>query len=199
METAAAGLLTGLILGPMARHTGVLCVGRARDSGGQAGLLAALGAVLAEAVYALLGRLLAGAAAGGETWLYRAFSLAVAALLLILGVRSLLWPQEDLPPDWEERRPREHVLAGLVVGFSCPGALARFSAGSLLFTLPLGWGEGILWVTAAAAGTLAGYGALVIPASRKHRGTALSPVERAQGGVLCLAAAAVLARGLWPL
>lgn len=157
MEFAALGLLTGLLFGLPLGPTGALCAQRLRAEGWQQGVLTALGASAAEGVYAALALGLFWGLWSFQNIHRQARLLVGSCLFLALGIRSLLWPREELPPEWEEHSVSENFGAGLVVGFSVPGALLRCAAACVFWNLPpMGWG-GLLWPVAVACGCLAGY------------------------------------------
>lgn len=186
------GLATGLVLGFPPGSARALCARRSLDEGRKQGALAALGAAGAEWVYALLALALYGLLEDGAAAYRPPLLLAGAVFFLGWGLRGLLWPREDFPPDWEEHTSLEHVGAGLVVGLSAPGALLGFFAAHLLWQLPsTGW-EVFLWLAGTAAGCLIGRLALV-PLT-PH--LTLPQVERLGGGLLCLASLGFLTAAL---
>lgn len=190
--TVICGLVTGLILGFPPGPAGALCARRSRDEGRKQGALVALGAAGAEWVYALLALALYGLLEDGAAAYRPPLLLAGVVFFLGWGLRGLLWPREDLPPDWEEHTSLEHFGAGLVVGLSAPGALLGFFAAHLLWQLPsTGW-EVFLWLAGTAAGCLTGRLALVPLTPR----LTLLRAEQLGGGLLCLASLGFLTAAL---
>lgn len=185
MKFAALGLLTGLLFGLPLGPTGALCAQRCREEGWQQGVLTALGASAADGVYAALALGLFWGLWSFQNIHRQALLLVGSCLFLALGVRSLLWPREELSPDWEEHSVSENFGAGLVVGFSIPGALLRFAAARVFWNLPpMGWG-GFLWPVVVACGCLAGHLAAMWLTGVSQ--VPLRKAERFWGGWYCAA------------
>lgn len=197
MGVIAAGLLCGLLIGFPTKTVGALIIQRSKDEGIKSGALVSLGTGVMELVYALI--------AFGFFWTLHSawgeqltlFLLCGFFLFVAMGVRSLLWPQEELPPDWDTHSSLEQFLAGIVVRIGAPGPLLYFFALAILAAAPnQGWGS-LLWFLLVMAGLTIGH-IVQLGAEALHLAPSWTRMERVWGGLMCLSGVAFMIRMIVP-
>lgn len=197
MGVIAASLLCGLLIGFPTKTVGALIIQRLKDEGIKCGALVSLGAGVMELVYALI--------AFGFYWTLHSawgehltlFLLCGFFLFVAMGVRSLLWPQEELSPDWDTHSSLEQFLAGIVVRIGAPGPLLYFFALAILAAAPIqGW-EFLLWFLLVMVGLTISH-TVQLGAKALHLAQSWIRIERVWGGLLCLCGVVFLIRMIVP-
>ena len=126
MDYLLRGILIGLVFGIPVGAIGALTVQRTWGRGIKYGLLTGLGSSVADCFYACVG-------AFGMTlisdFLLRWQGIITAlggALLLVMGFRSLICPQGELPPDENPQGGVKVFLTSFAIGITNPAAILTF-------------------------------------------------------------------------
>ena len=155
MEYLLRGILIGLLFGLPVGAIGALTVQRTWSLGVRAGLLTGLGSSVADCFYACVG-------AFGLTlisdFLLRWQVVITAfggALVLAMGLKSLIRPQGELPPDEETLGGVKLFFTSFVIGITNPAAILTFLFAFSYFGISAvsGWGDGSLLVLGVFLGT----------------------------------------------
>ncbi|HJB27987.1 MAG TPA: LysE family transporter [Candidatus Blautia faecavium] len=190
MEYWLRGILIGLLFGLPVGAIGTLTIQRTWNLGAKAGLLTGLGSSAADCFYACAG-------AFGLTlisdFLLRFQEIITAlggALVLAMGLKSLIRPQEELPPDKEAPGGAKLFLTTFAIGITNPTAILTFLFAFSYFGISeiRGWKDGILLVTGVFLGTYFWWGTLsALTQFIKRRAVKfqLRTMNRIFGGILC--------------
>lgn len=170
--------------------------------GVRAGLLTGLGSSVADCFYACVG-------AFGLTlisdFLLRWQVVITAfggALVLAMGLKSLIRPQGGLPPDEETLGGVKLFFTSFVIGITNPAAILTFLFAFFYFGISevSGWGDGSMLVLGVFLGTYFWWGtlsALTQFIKRKAAKFKLRTMNRIFGSVLCLFGVVVFLRLLF--
>lgn len=190
MEYLLRGILIGLLFGLPVGAVGALTVQRTWSLGVKAGLLTGLGSSVADCFYACVG-------AFGLTlisdFLLRFQGIITAlggALILAMGLKSLIRPQGELPPEDATLGGVKLFLTSFTIGITNPAAILTFLFAFSYFGISKvsGWLEGILLVAGVFLGTYFWWGTLsAITQMIKRRAARckLRTMNRIFGGILC--------------
>lgn len=190
MEYLLRGILIGLLFGLPVGAIGALTVQRTWSLGVKAGLLTGLGSSVADCFYACVG-------AFGLTlisdFLLRWQNVITAlggALILAMGLKSLIRPQEELPPDEATLGGVKLFLTSFTIGITNPAAILTFLFAFSYFGISevSGWLGGILLVAGVFLGTYFWWGtlsALTQIIKRRAAKFQLRTMNRIFGGILC--------------
>lgn len=201
MEYLLRGILIGLLFGLPVGAIGALTVQRTWSLGVRAGLLTGLGSSVADCFYACVG-------AFGLTlisdFLLR-WQVVITAfggtLVLAMGLKSLIRPQGELPPDEETLGGVKLFFTSFVIGITNPAAILTFLFAFSYFGISevSGWGDGSLLVLGVFLGTYFWWGTLsaLTQFKRKAAKFKLRTMNRIFGSVLCLFGVVVFLRLLF--
>ena len=190
MEYLLRGILIGLLFGLPVGAVGALTVQRTWSFGVKAGLLTGLGSSVADCFYACVG-------AFGLTlisdFLLRFQGIITAlggALILAMGLKSLIRPQGELPPDDATLGGAKLFLTSFAIGITNPAAILTFLFAFSYFGISevSGWLGGILLVAGVFLGTYFWWGtlsALTQIIKRRAAKFQLRTMNRIFGGILC--------------
>ena len=162
MEYLLRGILIGLLFGLPVGAIGALTVQRTWSLGVRAGLLTGLGSSVADCFYSCVG-------AFGLTlisdFLLRFQGIITALggiLILVMGLKSLIHPQEELPPDKETLGGAKLFLTTFAIGITNPAAILTFLFAFSYFGISevRGWSDGIYLVAGVFLGTYFWWGTL---------------------------------------
>lgn len=199
MEYLLRGLLIGLLFGLPVGAVGALTVQRTWGFGLKAGLLTGLGSSVADCFYACVG-------AFGLTlisdFLLRWQGVITAgggALVLAMGLKSLLRPQGELSADQEALAGIKLFFTSFTIGMTNPAAILTFLFAFSYFGISeiTGLLNGCLLVAGVFAGTYFWWGTLSFLTRfiKKRAGQfRLRTMNRIFGGVLCILGIVVLVR-----
>lgn len=202
MEYLLRGILIGILFGLPVGAIGALTVQRTWNLGAKAGLLTGLGSSVADCFYACVG-------AFGLTlisdFLLRFQGIITALggiLILVMGLKSLIHPQGELPPDEETLGGAKLFLTTFAIGITNPAAILTFLFAFSYFGISevSGWGDGILLVLGVFLGTYFWWGTLSVLTQFMKRKAAkfqLRTMNRIFGIVLCLFGMIVVLRLLF--
>lgn len=191
MEYLLLGILIGLLFGLPIGAIGALTVQRTWSLGAKAGLLTGLGSSVADCFYACAG-------AFGLTlisdFLLRWQGMITAfggTLILAMGLKSLIRPQGELPPDEETPGGVKLFFTSFAIGITNPAAILTFLFAFSYFGISevSERGDGILLVLGVFLGTYFWWGtlsALTQFIKRKAAKFNLRTMNRIFGSVLCL-------------
>ena len=155
MEYLLRGILIGILFGLPVGAIGALTVQRTWSLGAKAGLLTGLGSSVADCFYACVG-------AFGLTlisdFLLRFQGIITALggiLILVMGLKSLIHPQGELPPDEETLGGAKLFLTTFAIGITNPAAILTFLFAFSYFGISevSGWIDGIYLVAGVFLGT----------------------------------------------
>lgn len=190
MEYLLRGILIGLLFGLPVGAIGALTVQRTWSLGTKAGLLTGFGSSVADCFYACVG-------AFGLTlisdFLLRFQGIITALggiLILVIGLRSLIHPQGELPPDEETLRGAKLFLTSFAIGITNPAAILTFLFAFSYFGISevSRWSDGIYLVAGVFLGTYFWWGTLAALTQLIKRRAAkfqLRTMNRIFGGILC--------------
>lgn len=202
MEYLLRGILIGILFGLPVGAIGALTVQRTWNLGAKAGLLTGLGSSVADCFYACVG-------AFGLTlisdFLLRFQGIITALggiLILVMGLKSLIHPQGELPPDEETLGGAKLFLTTFAIGITNPAAILTFLFAFSYFGISevSGWGDGSMLVLGVFLGTYFWWGtlsALTQFIKRKAAKFKLRTMNRIFGSVLCLFGVVVFLRLLF--
>lgn len=197
MEYLLRGVLIGLLFGLPVGAIGALTVQRTWGLGVKAGLLTGLGSSVADCFYACVG-------AFGLTlisdFLLRWQNVITAlggALILAMGLRSLISPQKELPPEEERSEGIKLFLTSFAIGITNPAAILTFLFAFSYFGISEidNWLDGVLLVAGVFVGTYCWWGtlsALTQFVKKRAARFRLDTMNRIFGSILCLFGAVVL-------
>ena len=184
------GILIGLLFGLPVGAIGALTVQRTWSLGVKAGLLTGLGSSMADCFYAC-------APAFGLTlisdFLLRFQGVITAlggGLILAMGLKSLIHPQGELPPDEEMLGGAKLFLTSFAIGITNPAAILTFLFAFSYFGISEanGWSDSIYLVAGVFLGTYFWWGtlsSLTQLIKRKAARFRLDTMNRIFGGILC--------------
>ena len=190
MEYLLRGILIGILFGLPVGAIGALTVQRTWSLGAKAGLLTGLGSSVADCFYACVG-------AFGLTlisdFLLRFQGIITALggiLILVMGLKSLIHPQGELPPDEETLGGAKLFLTSFAIGITNPAAILTFLFAFSYFGISevSGWIDGIYLVAGVFLGTYFWWGTLATLTQLNKRRAAkfqLRTMNRIFGGILC--------------
>ncbi len=190
MEYLLRGILIGILFGLPVGAIGALTVQRTWSLGAKAGLLTGLGSSVADCFYACVG-------AFGLTlisdFLLRFQGIITALggiLILVMGLKSLIHPQGELPPDEETLGGAKLFLTSFAIGITNPAAILTFLFAFSYFGISevSGWIDGIYLVAGVFLGTYFWWGTLATLTQLIKRRAAkfqLRTMNRIFGGILC--------------
>lgn len=199
MEYLLRGILIGLLFGLPVGAVGALTVQRTWSLGAKAGLLTGLGSSVADCIYASVG-------AFGLTlisdFLLRWQGIITAlggVLILSMGLKSLLRPQEELTRDGEALGGAKLFLTSFAIGITNPAAILTFLFAFSYFGISQlnGWLNGIILVAGVFLGTYFWWGTLsALTRFIKNRAAKfqLRTMNRIFGAVLCIFGVVVFVR-----
>lgn len=199
MDDLLRGILIGLLFGVPVGAIGALTVQRTWSMGIKSGLLTGLGSSVADCFYACVG-------AFGLTlisdFLLRFQGIITAlggALILIMGLRSLIRPQGELPPDENPLRGVKLFLTSFAIGITNPAAILTFLFAFTYFGISEvnSWIDGALLVAGVFLGTYFWWGTLSTLTQLIKRRAAkfqLRTMNRIFGAVLCVFGTIVFVR-----
>lgn len=190
MEYLLRGILIGILFGLLVGAIGALTVQRTWSLGAKAGLLTGLGSSVADCFYACVG-------AFGLTlisdFLLRFQGIITALggiLILVMGLKSVIHPQGELPPDEETLGGAKLFLTSFAIGITNPAAILTFLFAFSYFGISevSGWSDGIYLVAGVFLGTYFWWGTLATLTQLIKRRAAkfqLRTMNRIFGGILC--------------
>lgn len=190
MEYLLKGILIGLLFGLPVGAVGALTVQRTWRLGVKAGLLTGLGSSVADCFYACVG-------AFGLTlisdFLLRWQGIITAlggALILIMGLKSLIRPQGELLPDENPLGGAKLFLTSFAIGITNPAAILTFLFAFTYFGISevSEWIGAILLVAGVFLGTYFWWGtlsALTQFIKKKAAKFQIRTMNRIFGGILC--------------
>ena len=191
MDYLLRGMIIGLLFGVPVGAIGALTVQRTWGMGIKSGLLTGLGSSVADCFYACVG-------AFGFTlisdFLLRWQGIITAlggALILIMGLRSLIRPQGEPPPDENPLGGVKLFLTSFAIGITNPAAILTFIFAFTYFGISEvnSWIDGALLAAGGFLGTYFWWGtlsALTQMIKRKAVKFRLRTMNRIFGAVLCL-------------
>ena len=120
------GMLIGLLFGLPVGAVGALTVQRAWGFGVKAGLLTGLGSSVADCFYACVGAF--GLTLISDFLLQWQTVIAAlgGALILLMGCKSLFFPQGELPPEEDSLGGTKLFLTSFAIGITNPAAILTF-------------------------------------------------------------------------
>ena len=199
MEYLLRGILIGLLFGLPVGAIGALTVQRTWGLGMRAGLLTGLGSSVADCFYACVGAF--GLTLISDFLLRWQVVITVlgGVLILAMGLKSLVHPQGELPPDKETLGGVKLFFTSFAIGITNPAAILTFIFAFSYFGISevSRWSDGILLVLGVFLGTYFWWGtlsALTQFIKRKAAKFQLRTMNRIFGGVLCLFGAIVFLR-----
>ena len=184
------GILIGLLFGLPVGAIGALTVQRTWSLGAKAGLLTGLGSSVADCFYACVGSF-------GLTlisdFLLRFQGIITASggvLILTMGLKSLIRPQEELAVHKETLGGAKLFLTSFAIGITNPAAILTFLFAFSYFgiTEVSRWGDGLFLVAGVFLGTYFWWGTLsALTQFIKKRAAKfqLRTMNRIFGGILC--------------
>lgn len=190
MEYLLRGILIGLLFGLPVGAVGALTVQRTWSLGVKAGLLTGLGSSVADCFYAF-------ASAFGLTLVsdfllrfQRIMTALGGAMILAIGLKSLIRPQKELPSDETPLGGAKLFLTTFAIGITNPAAILTFLFAFSYFGISevSGWLGGILLVTGVFLGTYFWWGtlsALTQMIKKRAAKFQLRTMNRIFGGILC--------------
>lgn len=190
MEYLPRGILIGLLFGLPVGAIGALTVQRTWSLGAKIGFLTGLGSSVADCFYACVG-------AFGLTLIsdfllrYQVIITALGGILiLVMGLKSLIHPQGELPSDEETPGNAKFFLTTFAIGITNPAAILTFLFAFSYFGISEvnGWGDGIFLVAGVFLGTCFWWGTLAGLTQFVKRKAAifrLRTMNRIFGGILC--------------
>lgn len=191
MDYLLRGILIGLLFGVSVGAIGALTVQRTWSTGIKSGLLTGLGSSVADCFYACVG-------AFGLTlisdFLLRWQGIITAlggALILIMGLKSLIRPQGELPPDENPLGGVKLFLTSFAIGITNPAAILTFLFAFTYFGISEvnSWIDGTLLVAGVFLGAYFWWGTLSTLMQLIKRRAAkfqLRTMNRIFGAVLCI-------------
>ena len=199
MEYLLRGILIGLLFGLPVGAIGALTVQRTWGLGMRAGLLTGLGSSVADCFYACVGAF--GLTLISDFLLRWPVVITVlgGVLILAMGLKSLVHPQGELPPDKETLGGVKLFFTSFAIGITNPAAILTFIFAFSYFGISevSRWSDGILLVLGVFLGTYFWWGtlsALTQFIKRKAAKFQLRTMNRIFGSVLCLFGAIVFLR-----
>ncbi len=199
MEYLLRGILIGLLFGLPVGAIGALTVQRTWGLGMRAGLLTGLGSSVADCFYACVGAF--GLTLISDFLLRWQVVITVlgGVLILAMGLKSLVHPQGELPPDKETLGGVKLFFTSFAIGITNPAAILTFIFAFSYFGISevSRWSDGILLVLGVFLGTYFWWGtlsALTQFIKRKAAKFQLRTMNRIFGSVLCLFGAIVFLR-----
>ena len=202
MEYLLRGILIGLLFGLPVGAIGALTVQRTWGLGMRAGLLTGLGSSVADCFYACVGAF--GLTLISDFLLRWQVVITVlgGVLILAMGLKSLVHPQGELPPDKETLGGVKLFFTSFAIGITNPAAILTFIFAFSYFGISevSGWGDGSLLVLGVFLGTYYWWGtlsALTQFIKRKAAKFKLRTMNRIFGSVLCLFGVIVFLRLLF--
>ena len=190
MEYLLRGILIGILFGLPVGAIGALTVQRTWSLGAKAGLLTGLGSSVADCFYACVG-------AFGLTLIsdfllrYQGIITALGGILiLVMGLKSVIHPQGELPPDEETPGGAKLFLTSFAIGITNPAAILTFLFAFSYFGISEvnRWGDGIFLMAGVFLGTCFWWGTLAGLTQFVKRKAAifrLRTMNRIFGGILC--------------
>lgn len=191
MEYLLRGILIGLLFGLPVGAIGALTVQRTWSFGVKAGLLTGLGSSVADCFYACVG---AFGLALISDFLLRWQGLITAlggALILAIGLKSLLRPQGELSPDENSLGGVKLFLTSFAIGITNPAAILTFLFAFTYFGISEvnHWIDGALLVAGVFLGTYFWWGilsALTRFIKKRAAEFQLRTMNQIFGGILCI-------------
>ena len=190
MEYLLRGFLIGILFGLPVGAIGALTVQRTWSLGARAGLLTGLGSSVADCFYACVGAFGLTLISNFLLRFQRILTALGGALILAMGLKSLIRPQKELPTDEETLGGAKLFFTSFAIGITNPAAILTF-----LFAFSYsgisevsGWSNGMLLVAGVFLGTYFWWGTLATLAQLIKRRTAkfqLRTMNRIFGGILC--------------
>lgn len=199
MEYLLRGILIGLLFGLPVGAIGALTVQRTWSAGVRAGLLTGLGSSAADSFYACVG-------AFGLTLIsdfllrFQGVITALGGILILgMGLKSLLHPQDELPPEENALGGAKLFFTTFAIGITNPAAILTFLFAFSYFGISEvnGWIDGILLVAGVFFGTYFWWGTLSAMTQlikRKAAKFRLRTMNRMFGGILCALGALMFVR-----
>ncbi len=191
MDDLLRGIWIGILFGLPVGAVGALTVQRTWAFGVKAGLLTGLGSSVADCFYACVG-------AFGLThisdFLLRWQTVIMVAggiLILVMGLRSLLRPQEELPASQESLAGVKLFSTSFLIGITNPTSILTFLFAFSYFGIAEinGFPNGFLLVTGVFMGTYFWWGTLSAVTQWIKRRAAtfrLRTMNRIFGSILCV-------------
>ena len=162
MEYLLRGILIGLLFGLPVGAIGALTVQRTWGLGMRAGLLTGLGSSVADCFYACVGAF--GLTLISDFLLRWQVVITVfgGVLILAMGLKSLVHPQGELPPDKETLGGVKLFFTSFAIGITNPAAILTFIFAFSYFGISevSRWSDGILLVLVVFLGTYFWWGTL---------------------------------------
>ena len=190
MEYLLRGILIGLLFGLPVGAIGALTVQRAWSLGTKAGLLTGLGSSVADCFYACVGAFGLTLISGFLLRWQGVITALGGALILAMGLKSLIRPQGELPPDEGTLGGAKLFFTSFAIGITNPAAILTFLFAFSYFGISevSGWGDGVLLVLGVFLGTYFWWGTLATLTQLIKRRAAkfqLRTMNRILGGILC--------------
>lgn len=170
--------------------------------GVSAGLLTGLGSSAADCFYACVGAFRLTLISDFLLRWQGVITALGGTLVLAMGLKSLIRPQGELPPDEETLGGVKLFFTSFVIGITNPAAILTFLFAFSYFGISevSGWGDGSLLVLGVFLGTYYWWGtlsALTQFIKRKAAKFKLRTMNRIFGSVLCLFGVIVFLRLLF--